>query len=182
MNCIKCGHPSIQGSKFCEKCGNPISESPTESTPANIPEKSRGKKFLTGTTSGLIALLVFLAFRFLGSEGVNQLKQEPTKQEIIHEIVVSANQQATFPQELDEVTTFTGIEESTNAIRYNYTLHDVDENQIDSNALKNMLKPEVCQNSGTKNILDEDINLEYFYKVKNSITTYLITLTKSDCN
>ena len=104
------------------------------------------------------------------------------RQEFIQEAVQSATSDITFPVEVDQVTTVTGIVATPTAIRYEYTLHDIDESLLSDELLKNGTMPSLCQTAETRiDILDRGINMEYSYQVENSTQTYFFSVSKEDC-
>ncbi|MFC1687928.1 hypothetical protein ACFL0L_05145 [Patescibacteria group bacterium] len=104
------------------------------------------------------------------------------KQEFIRQVVEIATSEMTFPTEVDQVTTATGIVATPTAVRYEYTLHDIDESLLSDELLKDNAVPSLCQTSETRNdILDRGINMEYSYQVENSTQTYFFSVSKEDC-
>jgi hypothetical protein len=105
-----------------------------------------------------------------------------SKEELVRQIVTSAKSQTTLPMELDSVTTLTDITAQPDAIRYEYTLHDLeDTSNLSNSAFRNLISPDLCKNRSLTDILNEDINIEYSYVVTGTSQTYFVSFTKSDC-
>jgi hypothetical protein len=105
-----------------------------------------------------------------------------SKEELVRQIVASAKSQTTLPMELDSVTTLTDITAQPDAIRYEYTLHDLeDTSNLSNSAFRNLISPDLCKNKSLTDILNEDINIEYSYAVRGTSQTYFVSFTKGDC-
>jgi hypothetical protein len=104
-----------------------------------------------------------------------------SKTELINQAVQEVKAQLPLPDKLDEVTTMVDVTAEPSAIRYHYVLSGVDTSEITNELLKNSLGPNVCQDKDTKNLLYQDINLEYSYSVENSTQKYFVSFTKTDC-
>ncbi len=105
-----------------------------------------------------------------------------SKEELVKQIVASAKSQTTLPMELDSVTTMTDIIAEPSAIRYQYMLHDVDTSKLSNSAFRNLIISDLCKNESLKSILNEGIDIEYSYAVKDSYQTYFTSFTKTDCS
>ncbi len=184
MHCAKCGNKLEDSAKFCGKCGNVVGQVDSNISNKEAPEEvSKSKSVLVGIVSILAFIVAFAGVRYLTQESISSISgsDATSKQEIINQAVSEVRASTSFPSELDEVTTWTGITGTANAIRYQYTLHDIDESQVSNALLKNMLAPSVCQNVDTRNIIDADINMEYSYNVQGSTQTFFISVSKADC-
>ena len=104
-----------------------------------------------------------------------------SKSELINQIVQVVKNQTTLPMQIDQTTKWVDITAEPSAIRYHYILSSIDTNNMTNDSLKNYLSPSICQNEDTKDLLDQDINMEYSYSVENSEEKYFVTLTKTDC-
>ncbi len=180
MDCAKCGTKLSEGTKFCAKCGAQVGPTETKSASVETP-KAEQKSVLKTFVSVLVFILAFVGFRYITSQGISSVSGGTSKQDIIKATVLSVRNSTTFPRELDEVTTWTGITEQTGAIRYEYAFHDADLSSVNNQALANLLTPSVCKSVETKNILDRDIDLQYFYRVTGSSQTYMVSINKADC-
>lgn len=184
MHCAKCGNKLEEGAKFCGKCGNVVGQTDSNISNNDAPkEVSKSKSVLVGIFSILAFIVAFAGVRYLTQEGISSVSQNSSlsKQELINETVAEVRNTTTFPMQLDEVTVWTGITGTSNALRYQYTLQDIDESQVSSTVLKNLIAPSVCTNTDTRYILNKDINMEYSYAVQGSAQTYFFIVSKSDC-
>lgn len=153
--------------------------------PANTPKKEGGK-FIQRRAIFIIVFVIFfiIAFvsvRYLTQKGAAVISGNDSRQEIVKQVIIQVKSTVTLPQQLDAVTTWTGILEKPNAILYEYTLHDIDINQVNNEVLKNYLVSSLCKNKDTKNILDNDILMEYSYKVLDSAQSFFVSVNKGDC-
>lgn len=101
--------------------------------------------------------------------------------ELINQVVSEVKTQLSLPYKLDQVTTMVDVTAQPGAIRYHYVLSGVDTSKITNELLKNSLSQNICQNKDTKNLLNQDINMEYSYSVESSLQKYFISFTKIDC-
>ena len=133
---------------------------------------------------------------YTGATGQNSIvnkilnKENPTTQssdssaskvEIINQAVQGVKAQLPLPYKLDQVTTMVDVTAEPGAIRYHYVLSGIDTSKITNDLLKNSLGAGICQNKDTKNLLNQDINMEYSYSVENSTQKYFVSFTKTDC-
>ena len=103
------------------------------------------------------------------------------KQVAIEDAVRQLKTQLTLPQQVDSVTTLTDVTAEPDAIHYHYSLaSSVDPAQLTPESLKQTLKTTACQNSGVKNNLNRDIDIQYTYTAASQ-RQYRTTLTKADC-
>lgn len=139
---------------------------------------------------GVVAVVIF--FVFVGIDvsrqgSIDSSLQElsntsQSKEDLVRQIVASAKSQTTLPMELDSVTTMTDIIAEPSAIRYQYMLHDVDTSNLSNSAFRNLIISDLCKNESLKSILNEGIDVEYSYAVKDSYQTYFTSFTKTDCS
>ncbi|MEI7750035.1 MAG: DUF4190 domain-containing protein [Candidatus Moraniibacteriota bacterium] len=111
----------------------------------------------------------------------NKTQTTSSKVEIINQAVQGVKAQLPLPYKLDQVTTMVDVTAEPGAIRYHYVLSGIDTSKITNELLKNSLGASICQNKDTKNLLDQDINMEYSYSVENSTQKYFVSFTKTDC-
>lgn len=153
------------------------------------------KSRLSERVRNIVALLIAVTIFFAVTFGVNNASKHNdaaapvvgrSKQDAIKEIVQQTKEQTTFPKQINTITTWTDVLEEPGAIRYVYTLHDMDENQEDQlsdEALKSMLALQSCKIADIKNnILDQDISIEGLYQVQNSTQTFFFSVSKADCS
>ena len=110
-----------------------------------------------------------------------QSSNSASKVELINQAVQEVKAQIALPYKLDQVTTMVDVTAEPGAIRYHYVLSGVDTSKITNDVLKNAVGAGICQNNETKNLLNQDINMEYSYSVENSSQKYFISFTKTDC-
>jgi len=104
-----------------------------------------------------------------------------SKTELINQAVQLVKAQLPLPYKLNQVTTIVDVTAEPGAVRYHYVLSGVDASKITNELLKNSLGPNICQNKDTKNLLYQDIDMEYSYSVENSSQKYFVFFTKTDC-
>lgn len=184
MNCKKCGNKLEEGAKFCNKCGEKVV---AESAPVSA-EKTGKKSTLTSVVSVIVFILAIGVGRYL-TQGAFTSSTSPNTQdsnysatELANEAVRQVKSSTTFPNKVDEATTWTGITAEGDAIRYYYTLSDIDTSSLSNAYLKNYLGTSICQNKDTRNLLDHGVGMQYSYAVENSTQTYFVAFTKADCS
>lgn len=183
MFCTHCGKENKSDAKFCSKCGLSMSDTNVIGVNNDQPKPSKTISVITG----IVAVLAFVSAGAVahvltqGTIGALSGEETYTKQELIDQSVKGVKESTVFPMELDEVTTWIGIIGTTDSVRYQYTLHDIDTTQVTNVVLRDMLIPAVCGNVDTKKILDEDIKMEYSYTVRNSSQSYFVSVSRSDC-
>jgi hypothetical protein len=79
-----------------------------------------------------------------------------------------------FPYQMDEFTTIVNVTAEPNAVRYHYELSGVDVSLITEELLKNNLLSSICKNTVTKDLIDRDIDMEYYYLVKTKSGTKML--------
>lgn len=149
--------------------------------PQSIEEKKKekGSKKIMGISSSVLVgyaiyLLIFKPF-------VNPLISEFFTQHRINEAVKQVKGSMVLPYQADEVTTAIDITAETNAIRFHYLLANVDLTSITNEYLKSYLITKTCTDEKSKKILNQGINIEYSYTIKDSPQTFLISFAKEDC-
>jgi len=139
---------------------------------------------------GVVAVVIFFVFvgidvsrQGTADSSLQELSNtSQSKEDLVRQIVASAKSQTTLPMELDSVTTMSDIIAEPSAIRYQYMLHDVDTSNLSNSAFRNSIISDLCKNESLKSILNEGIDVEYSYAVKDSYQTYFTSFTKTDCS
>ncbi len=183
MNCKHCGSEINEVEKFCGRCGKEINQNGDKVMGLVAENMSKTKKYITGAISLVVFIVVFSVVRYATQEGFGFImdSNKPTKQELINQAVTEVKNSTSLPMRIDEFTVWTGIAGTEDAIRYQYTLQDIDIEQVSNTILKNIVAPSLCSNSDTRIILDENINMEYSYSVENSTLNFFFVVSKSDC-
>jgi hypothetical protein len=150
------------------------------------PKSQRVSKPIDQFVFGVILLfpIVIFVLGFIGDKTIadNSSQQEiPNTASLIEKTVRDFKNSVTLPYQVDEITSIIDVTAQPNAVRYHYLLSGVDTSKLTNDFLKNYLKPNLCNASGTKDILDLGINLEYSYAVKDSQEKYFVIISKKDC-
>lgn len=177
MKCKNCGTENESSAKFCGKCGQQIG---TEEKVTDKPKTAK-KSRLLGIISVIVSILAIGVGRYLTQETFSPSTSTTSKSELINEAVRKVKSSMTIPSKLDEVTTITNVTAQPGAIRYHYTLTGADTSNISNTYLINFLAQSICQNSDAKNLLNQDINMEYSYIVSETGQNYFVTFNKADC-
>lgn len=114
------------------------------------------------------------------SDNSTQTASTYSKSDLISETVKQIKAEMTLPNQLDEATKLVDISAQPDAIRYHYVLSGVDTSSLSNAYPKNFLLSNICGNADTKNLLSENINMEYSYTIDTG-ERYFITFTKADC-
>lgn len=162
--------------------GQPYAQAaPAGAAPYAPPPKSsssRGKRVLISVLGVVVAVVV----AFLVRQGLNAAFSDSTEEKV-SKAVEQIREQSDLPKQVDSVTTWTGIEAEGAAIHYDYTVSsNVDPASITEGAIRDAVGPNLCSNSETKKLLDEDVDMRYTYKFEGSSKTVDTTFTKADCS
>lgn len=159
-------------------------------TPTIQEYKLDDKKRVLFVIIAVVAFFIVIGLGFviknaLNSGGYVKNTQENnasySKEEYIKQIVEDAKKLTTLPSQIDSGTTMVDIIAEPSAIRYQYVLHDLDTSALSNEILKSTIISDLCKNKGATNILDQGVNMEYSYTVKNSQKTFFISFSKEDC-
>jgi len=105
-----------------------------------------------------------------------------SKEELIQQIVEETKIGLTLPSELDSITILTDIVAERSAIRYEYTIHDLDDpNSMSISALREVIISGLCKNDSLVDVLNQGIDIKYLYSVRETRETYPVFFTKGDC-
>ena len=184
MYCKNCGALLVADAKFCPKCGAGVTNDATPTSEIKLSKKST----LAGILSVVVFLLAILLGRYLTADVVtstntaNSSSSSYSSSDLATQAVAYVKSTTTFPNKLDDVTTWVDITAQQNTIQYHYRLAGVDVGSLSNSYLKSYLLSSVCQTQATKNLLDQGVNLEYHYVVENSAVSYFVLFTKSDCS
>lgn len=162
-----------------QPAGQPY-QAPAGAAPYAPPPKSssRGKRVLISVLGVVVAVVV----AFLVRQGLNAAFSDSTEEKV-SKAVEQIREQSDLPKQVDSVTTWTGIEAEGAAIHYDYTVSsNVDPASITEGAIRDAVGPNLCSNSETKKLLDEDVDMRYTYKFEGSSKTVDTTFTKADCS
>ncbi|WNY33179.1 hypothetical protein Q9Q99_13460 [Curtobacterium flaccumfaciens] len=130
----------------------------------------------------VLGVVVAVVVAFLVRQGLNAAFSDSTEEKV-SKAVEQIREQSDLPKQVDSVTTWTGIEAEGAAIHYDYTVSaNVDPASITEGAIRDAVGPNLCSNSETKKLLDEDVDMRYTYKFEGSSKTVDTTFTKADCS
>lgn len=103
------------------------------------------------------------------------------KNEFVNKTVQDMKSKIPLPYKLDSATSWVDVTAEPGAIKYHYVVSGIDTSKLTNEIIKNSVILSVCPKSDAKAILDQDINMEYLYSVKDSTQNFFFVLTKSDC-
>ena len=132
-------------------------------------------KYETGEIILIVITTILSVLAFIGL-----LTPAQNSADSIQSMVTETKKSMIFPQKIDDTTTLVDMLAKQNAIRYLYAVESLGTTQLTNTDLKNNLISSVC-NGDTRTILDNGINVEYSYFIKDSSQTFFVTMTKSDC-
>jgi len=110
---------------------------------------------------------------------INSSSQSP--QDLASQGAREAKSSTTLPYQLDSVTTLNDITSEGNIIQYHYTIHDADTSNLSNDSLEASIKPNVCANTSTKQLLADGVNMQYLYTVKETNAQYSFTIAHDNC-
>ncbi|PYY56549.1 hypothetical protein DEJ17_11125 [Curtobacterium sp. MCSS17_011] len=172
------GQPYAQQQQQQQPVGQPY-QAPAGAAPyAPPPKASRGKRVLISVLGVVVAVVV----AFLVRQGLNAAFGDSTE-DTVSKAVEQIREQSDLPKQVDSVTTWTAIEAEGAAIHYDYTVSaDVDPASINEGVIRDAVGPNLCSNTETKKLLDEDVDMRYTYAFEGSSKTVDTTFTKADCS
>jgi hypothetical protein len=139
------------------------------------PQQSRGRRVLV-VVAGVLAFLVAAALVRWGLSSFGG----PSKQDLVDQGVAKITEQTTFPKQVDEITTWTGVDAEDEAIHYRYSVA-ADPTQISERAIRSSVLSNLCSTTATRDILEEDIAMRYSYVFPGSDKTVDLEFTDADC-
>ncbi|PYY40155.1 hypothetical protein [Curtobacterium sp. MCPF17_046] len=139
------------------------------------PQQSRGRRALV-TIAGILAFVIAAALVRWGFASFGG----PSKQELVDEGVAKISEQTTFPRQVDEITTWTGVEAEDEAIHYRYRV-DADPAAVSERTIRDSVLSNLCSTGATRDILEEDIAMRYSYVFTGSDQTVDLEFTNDDC-
>jgi hypothetical protein len=139
------------------------------------PQQSRGRRALV-TVAGILAFVLAAALVRWGFASFGG----PSKQELVDEGVAKISEQTTFPRQVDEITTWTGVEAEDEAIHYRYRV-DADPAAVSERTIRDSVLSNLCSTDATRDILEEDIAMRYSYVFTGSDQTVDLEFTNDDC-
>jgi hypothetical protein len=142
------------------------------------------KKEMQSNIAWTILIALLLGFQIWSVGGFQPKNTEPTPQtpaEIASYGAREAKASTTLPYEVDEVTTLTDITSEGKAIKYIYTIHDADTSNVSNSTLEAIVKPSVCANTDTKNLLNQGVDMMYLYTIKETGARYSFTISEDGC-
>lgn len=138
----------------------------------------------------LIVLIVIGFVLYLASLGIDsitntspitQLNSNSSKEDVIKQAVQDLKNSMSIPYQIDEATLLVDVTAEPTAIHYFYVLSGIDASVLSSSYLKNFLIKNICTNSDTKSLLNEDIDMKYTYTVKETNKVFTTSFSKEDC-
>ncbi|MBF4626191.1 hypothetical protein [Curtobacterium flaccumfaciens] len=166
------------GQPYAQAAPAPAPAGAAPYAPPPTSSSSRGKRVLISVLGVVVAVVV----AFLVRQGLNAAFSDSTEEKV-SKAVEQIREQSDLPKQVDSVTTWTGIEAEGAAIHYDYTVSsNVDPASITEGAIRDAVGPNLCSNSETKKLLDEDVDMRYTYKFEGSSKTVDTTFTKADCS
>jgi len=145
-------------------------------------EQSKSKRVLSIIGAVLFFFIAYFVTQYVTHEAIVEVQvANIPKEEYIQMAVDSIKSEQILPKEVDEVTTWTDITGTSEALQYHYTVHDIDAEAIDIALLKENMIPALCTTAETKRFLDKEITMEYYYSIKDAPQEYTIAVKKADC-
>lgn len=172
MDCNKCNNPIPVGAKFCDKCGQKVTN--RENTPV-LEDKKPSHLRIIGSVIGFLIASVLAAY-------LTGNLSPSTKAEIIDKVIKDAKSSMPLPYKIDEMTTVVAITPESNAVRFHYVLSGPNASSPSEDDLRDYLSSGICQVKDSKKILDQGINLEYSYFIKDTSDSFIISFSQKDCS
>ena len=174
--CKKCDKVNSEISKYCSQCGYEL----PKNEPIKMEEPKKNSKPEKNKKQILSLLIGVLAFgiSFFGVKTLfhNSLSFDKAMMTIASDINESC------PIMIDNVTRLDNtIALPDNVFQYNYTLVDLEKNEINIDELREYIEPNVINNVKTnpdmKEFKDNKVTMAYNYKDKNGVFVLKINVT-----
>lgn len=184
MFCSKCGKKNKDSQKFCTSCGFGGSNLASERVEG---EKDTGrKKVVIGIALlasipiiGIISGVILVTLNTAREKAADSSHVAPSSN--VEVLVYETKSTTDLPQRLDDNTIWIDVTAESGAIRYHYTMYDLDVSGLADNDFKEILTPKICGNNNTKSVLDEGIPMEFVYTDEDSQKVFFVRLTGKDC-
>ncbi|PZE35081.1 hypothetical protein [Curtobacterium sp. MCPF17_031] len=164
-----------QGQQPWQGAGAPMVQPGGAAAYGGRPQQPRGRRVLVAVV-GIVAFLVAGALVRWGLSSIGG----PSKQELVDQGVEKITEQTSFPKQVDEITTWTGVDAEDEAIHYRYSV-TADPTAISERAIRSSVLSNLCSTTATRDILEEDIAMRYSYVFPGSTKTVDLEFTDADC-
>ncbi len=124
----------------------------------------------------LSLILAFLAYTL----DANYMSSDISDSDI-QKVVDSLKSSYDFPLQFNEQVVWTDVTAEGNAMRYHYEISNLGDIEISEELTKEHMIDVICGDSSTKNLLDNGIDLEYLYTIKETREEILLSFTSEDC-
>ena len=178
VNCKNCGADNPSTSKYCSGCGYELprikTENLTEVLQQKTTENKDKRKKIFGTAIGIIVFgLSYFAVQQI-------FFKTPSYDKVMMEMASNFNR--TCPIMVDAETRLDNtIALPGNIFQYNYTLVNTDKANVDTVGMKNYLERSITNvvktNPQMKFQRDHKTTLNYYYKDKNGVYLFIISVT-----
>lgn len=126
----------------------------------------------------VIFVVAFFGVRFVLNAIATPAANSP---ESIAKTVDQLKTQFDLPQVIDEVTTLDDITAEDKAVHYHYTIAGADTSALTEDALSGIILPGLCADKATRDVLDNDIGMNYSYVISETGEELHLEYTKADC-
>lgn len=177
IKCIRCGKINSKEAKYCSQCGYElIKEEEHEKTDTKVSKEKRRKK--QKTLPQIIGAAVAFAVSFFVTQQFfsNSNSFDKVMMEVASEINESCPIMVDSHTRLDNA-----IALPDNVFQYNYTLVNMEKNEVDTEELKEYLTPniinDVTTNPNLEHLRKNKVTMAYSYHDMNSVFLFKITVT-----
>jgi len=178
VNCKNCGAANPETSKYCSGCGYELPRIKTEILSEPVQQKPTESKDKKKQKLGvLIGIIVF----GLSSFAVQQIFfKAPSYDKVMMKVASELNKSC--PIMVDAETRFdNAVALPGNVFQYNYTLVNVDKPNADTTSMKNYLENSITNmvktNPEMKYQRDHKTTINYYYKDKNGVYLFIVSIT-----
>jgi len=162
--CHNCGAINSNLSKYCSQCGYELSKLKSSIKQESNNDKSNSRKKIIQVIVGICAFIIsfFISQKIFN----NEIDYDESLVKVSSEINKNCPITVDKDTRLDNTITLPG-----KVFQYNYTLLNIEKQQINIDELEKFIRPNVVNNIRTspdmKSFRDNDVNLSYNYKDKN---------------
>ncbi|MCX6246617.1 MAG: hypothetical protein NTW10_02685 [Bacteroidetes bacterium] len=178
VNCKNCGTDNPTTSKYCSGCGYELPRIKTENLNESLQQKTTKNKDKRKQVFGVIIGIIAFGLSYFAVQQI--FFKTPSFDKGMMNIASELNK--TCPIMVDAETRLdNAIALPGNIFQYNYTLVNIDKANADTLSMKNYLGPSITNfvktNPQMKFQRDHKTTMNYYYKDKNGVYLFIISVT-----
>ena len=178
VNCKNCGTDNLSSSKYCSGCGYELPKIKTEILEEPRQQKPTSNNVRRNQVLGIVAGIIVFGLSYFAVQQI--FFKAPSFDKNMMKFASELNK--TCPIMVDAETRLdNAIALPGNVFQYNYTLVNIEKANADTSGMKNYLEPVITNlvrtNPQMKYQRDHKTTLNYYYKDKNGVYLFLVSIT-----